>query len=113
MMVQKHTRLFRQKGSPPATFTYTTVPVVMLTLSLRSFASITTGYSNGRPSGVYLAHSCLHTGYPDGRPPGVYLAHSCLHTGYPDDCPPGVYLAQSCLHTGYPDGRPSGVLPRY
>ena len=94
MMVQKHTRLFRQRGSPPATFTCTTIPVVMLTLSLRSFASITTGYSNGRPPGVYLAHSCLHAGYPDGRPPGVYLAHSCLHTGYPD-------------------GRPSGVLPRY
>ena len=29
-----------------------TVPVVMLTLSLRSFASITTGYTDGRPSGV-------------------------------------------------------------
>ena len=28
------------------------VPVVMLTLSLLFFASITTGYTNGRPSGV-------------------------------------------------------------
>ena len=71
MMEQKYTRLFRQRGSPPATFTCTTVPVVMLTLSLRSFDSITTGYSNGRPPGVYLAHSCLHADYPDNRPSGV------------------------------------------
>ncbi len=66
-----NTRLFRQRGSPPATFTCTTVPVVMLTLSLRSFDSITTGYSNGRPPGVHLAHSCLHTAYPNDRPSGV------------------------------------------
>ena len=55
-MLQLH-KTFQAKGSPPATFTYMTKPVVMQTLSLRSFASITTGYSNGRPSGVFTAHS--------------------------------------------------------
>ena len=48
-------------GSPSATFTGIMVPVVMLTLSLRSIASITTGYSDGRPSGVFTPHSSLLT----------------------------------------------------
>ena len=39
------------------------------------------GHSNGRPSGVCLAHCLPPHGLPDGRPSGVYLAHSCLHTG--------------------------------
>ena len=89
-MPQLH-KTCRAVGSPPATFTCMAIPVVMLTLSLRSFAGITTGYS-------------------DGRPPGVYLAHSWFHAGYLDDTPPGVNLGYSCLHTGYPDGRPSGFV---
>ena len=51
-MLQLH-KTFQVMGSPPATFTSPAMPVVMLTLSLRSIASITTGYSNGRPPGVY------------------------------------------------------------
>ena len=49
MIVQKYTEcfnytsLFLAKGSPTATFTWTSTPVVILTLSLRSIASITTG----------------------------------------------------------------------
>ena len=53
-MPQLH-KTCRAVGSPPATFTWTSTPVVMLTLSLRSVASITTGYSDGRPPGVCIA----------------------------------------------------------
>ena len=38
-------------GSPPATDHCVMVPVVMMTLSLRSIAIITTGYSKARPLG--------------------------------------------------------------
>ena len=38
-------------GSPPATDHCAMMPVVMLTLSLRSIAIITTGYSKARPLG--------------------------------------------------------------
>ena len=38
-------------GSPPATDHCAIMPVVMLTLSLRSIAIITTGYSKARPLG--------------------------------------------------------------
>ncbi len=48
-------------GSPSATFICIVVPVVMLTLSLRSIASITTGYSDGRPSGVFPVPCSLFT----------------------------------------------------
>ena len=109
-MPQPH-KTCRAVGSPPATFTCMAIPVVMPTPSLRSFASITTGYSNGRHPGVYT-HSCLHTGYPDNRPPGVNLAHSWFHAGYLDDTPPGVNLGYSCFHAGYQDGRPSGFVDK-
>jgi hypothetical protein len=59
------------KGSPSATFICIMVPVVMLTLSLRSIASITTGYSDGRPSGVFIVDPCLHAGNPNVCPPGA------------------------------------------
>ena len=65
-MPQLH-KTCRAVGSPPATFTWTSTPVVMLTLSLRSFASITTGYSKGRPSGVFLTPHGLLRGSPFGR----------------------------------------------
>ncbi len=39
-------------GSPPATFTCIAVPVVMLTLSLRSFRQHYHGLLRGHPSGV-------------------------------------------------------------
>ena len=38
-------------GSPSATIFCSTLPVVMLTLSLRSIDSITTGYTKARPTG--------------------------------------------------------------
>ena len=91
-MPQLH-KTCRAVGSPPATFTCMAIPVVMPTPSLRSFAGITTGYS-------------------DGRPPGVNLAHSWFHAGYLDDTPPGVNLGYSCFHAGYQDGRPSGFVDK-
>ena len=66
-MLQLH-KTFQAMGSPPATFTSPAIPVVMLTLSLRSSASITTGYSDGRPLGDYhtsflTPHSSLLTSH--------------------------------------------------
>ena len=86
-------------GSPPATFTWTSTPVVMLTLSLRSVASITTGYSNGRPPGVFLTPHGLLRWPPFGR-----LPHSSRVTQMV------ALQASSSLLTGYSNGRPSGVF---
>ena len=47
------------KGSLSATFLRTALPVVMLTLSLRSIASITTGYSVARPLGESIPKASI------------------------------------------------------
>ncbi len=73
-MLQLH-KTCRAVGSPPATSSYIAIPVVMLTLSLRSIASITTGYSKCRPPGVCIAYSWHHAGYSTGRPSGVFTSH--------------------------------------
>ena len=103
----------RAVGSPPATFTWTSTPVVMLTLSLRSFASITTGYSNGRPPGVFLTpHGLLkwpHSGRLPHSSPVTQMAalraSSSLLTGYSEGRPPGVFLTPHQLLRGSPSGR--------
>ena len=69
-MLQLH-KTCQAMGSPSATSICIAIPVVMPAFSLRSSASITTGYSDGRPTGVFIVDSCLHAGYPNVCPPGA------------------------------------------
>ena len=120
-------------GSPSATSICIAIPVVMPAFSLRSNASITTGYSDGRPTGVFIVDPCLHAGNPDVCPPGAngdktpcmresprgcpfsnpwYLplrSVASITTGYSDGRPTGVFIVDPCLHAGYPDVCPPGA----
>ena len=56
-MLQLH-KTCRAVGSPPATFIRIAVPVVPApTLAMLVTVAGTTGYSTGRPSGVYITHT--------------------------------------------------------
>ncbi len=131
-MLQLH-KTCQAMGSPSATSICIAIPVVMPAFSLRSNASITTGYSDGRPSGVFIVDPCLHAGYPDVCPPGAngdkppcmresprgcpfstpwYLplrSVASITTGYSDGRPTGVFIVDSCLHAGYPNVCPPGA----
>ena len=76
-MLQLH-KTCQAMGSPSATSICIAIPVVMPAFSLRSSASITTGYSDGRPTGVFIVDPCLHAGYPDVCPLGAATRrHAC------------------------------------
>ena len=106
MMAQKYaeccnyTRLFRQWGRLRRQLFCIAIPVVMMTLSLRSLASITTGYSDGRPTGPFLTLRGLFRWPPYGSLPhssraiqmAALWASSSLFTGYSDGSPLGVFL---------------------
>ena len=55
-------------GSLSATFLRSALPVVMLALSLRSIASITTGYAEARPLGESGPKTNLTTGFRGSFP---------------------------------------------